>query len=98
MANWTVLITSATGRQGDATISAPVALPDLPLQKLLALTRNPDSAAAKALAGNSPNKISVIRGDLDNSDAIFDSAGGQGAVWGVFSVQKALGGRCEFEE
>ncbi|KAJ8099483.1 hypothetical protein POJ06DRAFT_257065 [Lipomyces tetrasporus] len=97
MATRTVLITGATGKQGGATISALIALPDLPFQKVLALTRNPDSSATQALVAKSPNKISIIRGDLDNSDAIFDSAGGRGAVWGVFSVQQAMGGGASWK-
>ncbi|KAK9371516.1 uncharacterized protein V1513DRAFT_455489 [Lipomyces chichibuensis] len=97
MATKTVLITGATGKQGGATLSALLALPDSPFGKLLALTRNPNSEAAKALAAKSSSVVSVIRGDLDDPDAIFASAGGHGAVWGVFSVQPAIGGGANWK-
>ncbi|KAK9384663.1 hypothetical protein V1515DRAFT_610804 [Lipomyces mesembrius] len=97
MATKTALITGATGKQGGATLSALLALPDLPFEKLLALTRNPDSETAKELAAKSPSVVSVIRGDLDDPNGIFASAGGHGAVWGVFSVQQVMGGGANWK-
>ncbi|KAK9238651.1 hypothetical protein V1525DRAFT_101290 [Lipomyces kononenkoae] len=97
MAPKTVLITGATGKQGGATLSALLALTGVPFEKVLALTRNPDSAAAKALVEKSPNVVSLIKGDLDNPDAIFASAGGHGSIWGVFSVQQATGGGASWK-
>lgn len=36
----------------------------------------------------------IIEGDLNDCPAIFEKAGGQGAIWGVFSVQlPAFGSR-----
>src|SRR5579864_4224334 len=80
----TLLITGATGKQGGAVINALIASPLSPPVTILALTRNPDSAAAKALVAKSP-AIKLVTGDLDNPAAIFTSAGT--SIWGVFSVQ-----------
>ena len=80
----TLLITGATGKQGGAVINALIASPSTPPVTILALTRNPDSAAAKALIAKSP-AIKLVTGDLDNPAAIFTSAGI--SIWGVFSVQ-----------
>ena len=56
--------------------------------KILAVTRDVNSAAAKTLAQKSPN-ITLIQGNLDDPAAIFESVKRQTStpVWGVFSVQ-----------
>ncbi|KAK9370367.1 hypothetical protein V1509DRAFT_343648 [Lipomyces kononenkoae] len=92
MAPKTVLITGATGKQGGATLAALLALTEVPFQRVLALTRNPDSASAKALVEKWPSAVTLIKGDLDDPDAIFSSAGGHGSIWGVFGVQVPMGG------
>lgn len=82
----TVLITGATGKQGGSVVknllekSAPF--------KILAVTRDANSAAAKKLAQKSPN-ITLIQGNLDDPAAIFENVKRQIStpVWGVFSVQ-----------
>jgi len=66
-----------------------------PKFQILALTRNPESGSAKALAEKP--KVTVIQGDLDDPKAIFEKAGGAGAVWGVFSVQVIMGGKATFK-
>ncbi|CAI7609133.1 unnamed protein product [Penicillium viridicatum] len=84
----TVLITGATGKQGGSVVktllekSAPF--------KILAVTRDVNSASAKKLAQKSPN-ITLIQGNLDDPAAIFENVKRQisTSVWGVFSVQTA---------
>jgi hypothetical protein len=55
--------------------------------KILAVTRDVNSASAKKLAQKSPN-LTLIQGNLDNPAAIFDNVKRQVStlVWGVFSV------------
>lgn len=77
------LITGATGKQGGAVIEALLRSPPNPPIEILAVTRNPSSAQAQALASK-PN-VKLVKGDLDDSNGIFKNAGGN--VWGVFSVQ-----------
>lgn len=82
----TVLITGATGKQGGSVIknllekSAPF--------KILAVTRDVNSASAKKLTQKSPS-ITLIQGNLDDPAAIFENVKHQisSPVWGVFSVQ-----------
>ncbi|KAK4069138.1 hypothetical protein Trihar35433_5717 [Trichoderma harzianum] len=87
-----ILVTGATGRQGGATIDALLANAALENHVILGLTRNPDSDAAKRLAGRG---VTIIKGDLDNADLIFQAAkqalGNTESVWGVFAVQTAFG-------
>ena len=73
----TVLITGATGKQGGAVARA-LKGKDF---KLRAMTRKPESDAAKALAADG---IDVVQGDLNNPDAIKKAVSG---AWGVFAVQ-----------
>jgi len=82
-----VLVTGATGQQGGATLRALVkANEPHPKFEILAVTRNPDSGSAKALA-KLPN-VKLVKGDLDDAPAIFVAAG---HVDAVFSVQIAVG-------
>ncbi|KAL2055671.1 hypothetical protein ABVK25_003913 [Lepraria finkii] len=59
---------------------------------ILALTRNPDSPSAKALAAKS-STIKLVKGNLDDVPACFEAvleATNGTPIWGVFSVQQAL--------
>ena len=69
-----VLVTGATGKQGGAVINALLASPAASSFQILAVTRNPESGSAKALVSKSSN-IKVVKGDLDDSEAIFREAG-----------------------
>jgi uncharacterized protein YbjT (DUF2867 family) len=54
---------------------------------ILAVTRSPESASAKRLAQRG---VKLVRGDLDDTPAVFESAKkvlGEQPIWGVFSVQ-----------
>ena len=76
-----VLVTGATGKQGSAVVEALLASPvDF---QILALTRNPSSKAAQAIAAKS-NIITLLIGDLDDPATIFTDAAV--SIWGVFSV------------
>jgi uncharacterized protein YbjT (DUF2867 family) len=77
MADRTILITGATGRQGGAVARALKGKGF----KLRAMTRKPDSDAAKALASDG---VEIVSGDLDDADSIRKALGG---AWGVFGVQ-----------
>src|SRR5258706_8668454 len=79
-----ILVTGATGKQGGSVIKALLANPPPFDYEILALTRKTTSTSAKALASN-PNVI-LIEGDLDDCEAIFNTAGGIGTIWGVFCV------------
>jgi uncharacterized protein YbjT (DUF2867 family) len=85
-----VLITGATGRQGGGVIRHM-----LPRGwKLRALTRDPNSNAARALARSG---IEVVRGDLENPASLEKPLVG---VYGVYSVQDfwAVGARREVQQ
>lgn len=87
-----LLVLGATGKQGKKLITTLLASPSKESFTILALTRNPDSASAKALAAKSSN-IKLVKGDLDDVPAVFkaalDSTNGE-KIWGVFSVLQAV--------
>ncbi|KAI0176528.1 NAD(P)-binding protein [Hypoxylon sp. FL1284] len=86
-----IFITGATGKQGSAVIKALLkANADF---EILALTRDAQSASAQGLLKQSP-KIKLITGNLDDPEDAFKSAKAATKVpiWGVFSVQAAIGG------
>ena len=86
-----ILITSATGRQGRATIRALLALPSPP-KTILAVTRSAASAGAQKLASSSPS-IKLVEGTLDDVPTLFKTAkeiAGE-SIWGVLSVQLPQG-------
>ncbi|KAI4123253.1 MAG: hypothetical protein LQ347_006231 [Umbilicaria vellea] len=88
-----LLITCATGKQGEAVISALHDLPESKQFTILALTRSPTSASAQSLCKKYP-EVKCIAGDLNDCPAIFESAvkvAGVHNVWGVFSVQSPFG-------
>ena len=74
----TVLITGATGKQGGATARA-LAGKGFALR---AMTRNPESDAAKAVA--SATGAELVRGDLNDAASLKEALKG---AWGVFAVQ-----------
>ncbi|ORY30365.1 hypothetical protein BCR39DRAFT_529465 [Naematelia encephala] len=78
----TILVTGATGKQGSGVVRALSAISKNDGSfKILALTRNPSSDAAKALT-TLPG-VQVIQGDLDDPEPIFSAH----KLDGVFSVQ-----------
>ena len=76
-ADKTVLVTGATGRQGGAVARHMLAKG----WRLRALTRNPNSYAAKQLAGQG---VELVKGDLDDPASLEGAARG---VYGIYSVQ-----------
>lgn len=81
-----LLVTGATGKQGGAVVTALLASSDD--FHILAVTRDTKSASAQKLVSRS-SKITLVQGDLDDADSIFETAkkaAGQ-PIWGVFSVQ-----------
>ena len=87
-----LLILGATGKQGKKLVDTLLASPSKKDFTLLALTRNPDSPSAKALAANS-DTIKLIKGNLDDVPAVFKAAleaSNGSPIWGVYSVQQAV--------
>lgn len=82
----TILVTGATGKQGRGVLDAIATLPtqnsSTPFH-ILAMVRDPASAASEALSKLS--NVSIIQGDLNNSNAVFKAYGKP--IWGVYSVQ-----------
>ena len=76
-ADKTVLVTGATGRQGGAVARHMLAKG----WRLRTLTRNPNSYAAKQLAGQGAE---LVKGDLDDAASLERAARG---VYGIYSVQ-----------
>ena len=79
-----ILVSGATGQQGSAAVNAIIES-NMPFE-ILALTRDPTSSAAQALAAKS-KRVTLLQGDLNNCRDIFIKTGGRGSVYGVFSVQ-----------
>ena len=77
-----ILVTGATGKQGGAVIKALTDSPPASPFKFFALTRKTESKSAQALAAK-PN-VTLVSGDLDKPEAIFQQTG---PVYGVYSVQ-----------
>ncbi len=87
-----LLIIGATGKQGKKVIETILASDSKADFAILALTRNPESASAKALAAKS-TIIKLIKGNLDDTPQVFKAAreaSGGAPIWGVFSVQQAV--------
>jgi uncharacterized protein YbjT (DUF2867 family) len=75
MATRNILVVGATGQQGSATVDALLALPSTsPALHIVALTRNPESAKAKALVAAHPGIVSLVGGDLKDAAAVFASS------------------------
>src|SRR6478752_5212597 len=73
----TILITAATGKQGGATLHNLLGKGF----NLRALTRKPDSDAAKALVTAG---VEVVQGDLNDAGSLTKALAG---AWGVYAVQ-----------
>lgn len=83
-----ILVTGATGQQGGATARELLAAG----HKVFAMTRNPDSDAARALADLGAE---IVKGDLDDADSLRSALEGK---WGVFGVQNTWEAGVEGEE
>ncbi|CAF9935657.1 MAG: hypothetical protein ALECFALPRED_006510 [Alectoria fallacina] len=87
-----LLVLGATGKQGKKVIETILASDSKANFTILALTRNPDSASAKALAAKS-TIIKLVKGNLDDTPNVFKAAleaSGGAPIWGIFSVQQAV--------
>lgn len=84
----TVLITGATGKQGGAVARELRARG----WSLRALTRKPDSDAARALAKDG---VALVQGDLDDEGSLKKALTG---AWGVWAVQNTWEAGVEREE
>ncbi|CAK5267062.1 unnamed protein product [Mycena citricolor] len=96
-----VLVTGATGKQGQALIRALSSDPEF---HVWALTRAPTSPTVTQLKTASPH-VTVVHGNLDTADSIrkiFDDAKASefGGLWGVFVVLAfpGLGANADGEE
>jgi hypothetical protein len=88
-----LLITGATGTQGGAVIDAIFASSSKPEFTILGVTRDANSDGAKKLQAKSP-LIKIIQGSYEDLPDLFKTARevAKQPVWGVFSVQVAMGG------
>lgn len=84
-----ILISGATGQQGGATARALAGKGF----KLRALTRNPDSDAAKALAAATGAEL--VKGELDDEASLKAALAG---AWGAYAVQNTWTAGVEGEE
>lgn len=84
----TVLITGATGKQGGAVAHQLLERG----WKVRAMTRKPDSDAAKALAARG---ATIVQGDLDDAKSLAEALRG---VWGTWAVQNTWEAGVEREE
>jgi uncharacterized protein YbjT (DUF2867 family) len=89
MADKTILITGATGKQGGATLRHLAKRGGF---KLRAMTRKPDSDGAKAAAALGAE---IVTGDLDDAASLEKALSG---AWGVFAVQNTWEAGVEKEE
>jgi len=83
-----IVVTGATGKQGGATARELLAKG----HKVRAMTRKPDSPAARELAKLGAE---VVAGDLDDAASLERSLAG---AWGVFAVQNTQEAGVEREE
>jgi uncharacterized protein YbjT (DUF2867 family) len=83
-----IVVTGATGKQGGAVARELLASG----HAVRAMTRNPDGAAAKALAASGAE---VVRGDLDDAASLARVLEG---AWGVFALQNTWEAGVEREE
>ena len=89
MSNRTILISGATGQQGGATARA-LAGKGFTLR---AMTRNPDSDTAKALAAATGAEL--VKGELDDAASLKAALAG---AWGAYAVQNTWTAGVEGEE
>lgn len=97
-----ILVAGATGKQGNALISA-LRPEDNVIGgfQILALTRNTNGPSAKKLSLE--KHVIVVEGDLDDTTSvrqIFEDAKEKGGIWGVFCVlaYPGLGANADGEE
>lgn len=83
-----ILVTGATGQQGGATARELLAAG----HKVRAMTRNPSSSAARALAALGAE---IVQGDLNDQASLGPALAG---AWGVFAVQNTWEAGVEQEE
>src|SRR5256712_168271 len=83
-----ILVTGATGQQGGAVARELLARK----RTVRAMTRKPDSDAAKALARQGAE---VVKGDLNDAESLRRALEG---AWGVFAVQNTWEAGVEGEE
>ena len=88
MTERTILISGATGQQGGATARALAGKGF----KIRALTRNPDSEAAKAIAATGAE---LVKGELDDEASLKAALAG---AWGAYAVQNTWTAGVEGEE
>jgi uncharacterized protein YbjT (DUF2867 family) len=73
-----IAVTGATGAQGGGVVNI---LKQTPGWRVRAITRNPDSEAAKALAAD--GTVEVIRADFDDEESLVTAFAGAAAVFAV---------------
>jgi uncharacterized protein YbjT (DUF2867 family) len=98
MAN-AVLVTGATGKQGGAVIDALLSAPNISDLSIFALTRNAESGAARSLVIKAPECIKLVKGDLNDCQAIFKAV--STPIKSVFCVSMPAlgpGAKSETEE
>jgi uncharacterized protein YbjT (DUF2867 family) len=83
-----ILVTGATGQQGGATARALLRSG----HRVRAMTRKPESSAARALAALGAE---IVSGDLDDADSLRRALKG---AWGVYGVQNTWEAGVEREE
>jgi uncharacterized protein YbjT (DUF2867 family) len=83
-----ILIAGATGQQGGAVVAALAGKGF----ELKAMTRKPESPAAKTLAARG---VPIVSGDLDDPASLRQALAG---MWGAFSVQNTREAGVEKEE
>ena len=85
----TILITGATGKQGQAFIEATLSTGTASNLRILALTRSIKSARSRSL--DDVERVKLVEGDLDDPKSIRDifeaeKVDGKNGIWGVFVV------------
>jgi uncharacterized protein YbjT (DUF2867 family) len=69
-----ILVVGATGQQGSAVVDALLKLPaSVPPFHILAVTRNTESAKARALVEANPSSITLVKGDIKDPSTTFEA-------------------------
>ncbi|TLD04314.1 uncharacterized protein PgNI_11910 [Pyricularia grisea] len=94
----TILVVGATGQQGGAVINALLGdrSPSTSEPRVLALTRNTQSAKAQQLARTHP-AVELIQGDMTNPEQVFSSAA-TSTITSIFVVTTPNHGRGPGED
>ncbi|TLS21600.1 uncharacterized protein PpBr36_10118 [Pyricularia pennisetigena] len=96
----TILVVGATGQQGGAVITALLGdrNPSTPEPRVLALTRNTQSAKAQQLTRTHP-AVELIQGDMNKPEQVFSAAAAAAAaITAVFVVTTPNHGRGPGED